>query len=129
MSTITRVDTSLTAIRRHVVPVVIPVASEEGLRSDTAVAAAYQRLAIHVFQRALEDLDHATKRHTAWEFLMARPDGLSDVDRLFAHWYGYIRYTLSVASIRRTASRAQRLVESGRRYTAATIWRESHHGV
>ena len=51
MSTITRIDTSLTAIRRHVVPVVISVASEEGLRSDVAVAAAYQRLAIHAVDK------------------------------------------------------------------------------
>ena len=103
----------------------IEVADPETLRDDPVIARGYQALAIRVFASALEDLSSSEHAAGAWEFLLTDPDEAPE--SLFAHWYGYLKETTSLAAIRRTASRARSLAAQGRPYIAATIWRSGAH--
>ena len=120
---ITQLRTESRGPLRHQGMVEIPCAEPDVLRHDPVVHRAYQRLAVKVFAQALEDL--ATEHHqTAWEFLMANPDGLTGIDVLFCHWWGFLRGSVGVAQVRRTAVRARRLARADCPYVAATIWRD-----
>ena len=96
-------------------PITMETADGDDLRNDPAIARAYLRLAVKVFERALEDLA-SRYAEDAWNYLR----GVTDGEDL---WYAYVRSTLTGAAVSRTAHRARRLAQRGVPYTAATIWR------
>jgi len=89
----------------------IPLPTSAEVRMDPGYRAGMATLAARVLESALEDLSDPDStpqdRSAAAAFLHADPTGDEDLDRVFAHWWGYFAPYASLDRFRRLVAWAE----------------------